>query len=640
MKFTKAFYTELLKNPTKRLKLMSEHEIAELLQHESHLYYSEGKPNLTDDMFDMVKAHLESINPKHPILHHVGSYVHDDDSRKTKLPFYMGSLDKIKSDDHALEQFKSKFKGSYVVSDKLDGNSALFVYKNKKPELFSRGNGTYGQNISHLLPFIGGIPQSLTHDIAVRGELIMSKYNFEQVKDKGANARNMVAGLVNSKVPNLDISRRVVFVAYTLLDPANLAPSKQFEYMKKHGFVSVDYIQIDDKTMTFGELSSILMTRREQGLYEIDGLVVTHDKYHKHEKDRNPEYAFAFKHLLNQEMAEVIVKHVEWNVSKDAYIKPVVVFDPVRLSGVYIKRATGFNAEYIKDNKIGPGARIIITRSGDVIPYIVRVSIPAQEAQLPNDVEYKWTESGKDIFVPNENEMVDFKKLEAFFKKLEIKGVGPATARAIFDAGFTTIKQVIELDQNDIQNIPNLKNKATLLQNIKAALEKLDCVVLMEASNAFGRGFGEKKLRSIIDAIPKISTNKYIPTMDEMLNVNGVSDITAKKFITGLHAYHAFLKNVTTLKCVQTNAEKTKDANQGSGSRFEGETIVFTGFRNKEWESLIKNNGGHTTTTISSKTTMLVVASLDKGSSKLEAAKQKGIKILTREEFESKYVKN
>jgi len=662
-KFTKVFLRKLAQAPSEHLKAMNEDEVANLIQQANYQYHTVGKPIMTDELYEVVKHHLSKLNPRHPILKNVGAAIQENDSRKEKLPYWMGSMDKIKSDTSTLSNFKAKHPGNYLVSDKLDGVSALFHVKNGQASLYSRGDGEYGQNITHLIPFVNGFPLAKKlekhTELTVRGELIMTRDDFEQVKDQGMNARNMVAGLVNAKIPNLAISKRIGFVAYSLITP-ELAPSKQTDYLKKNGFNAVWCKTIGPNDLEFENLSELLLQRRADSKYEIDGIIVSHDEYHPIAKGKNPTYAFAFKSLLTQETAEVIVTNVEWNVSKDGFIKPVVEFDGVKLSGVVIKRATGFNADFIKANVIGPGARIVITRSGDVIPYIRSVLSPASSGkpQLPTKLKFKWNESKKDIYVEGETDDQKLKQLENFFSKIDIKGVGPATVKAFFSSGYTDISSIASLTENDINDIPGVKNKAVVLANIQQKLASLDCVTLMVASNMFGHGFGERKLKSIVSAIPRVMDNKYVPSMDELLAVDGVSKITAEKFIEGLHQYRLFMKT-SNVDCVN-NYQNTKkspapkkrassqDGRLAASSKkakgLDGQKIVFTGFRNKEWESMIEENGGKVSTTVSSKTTLLVTAQPvdvnDEGlSSKIRNAIEKGIKCMSKDEFEKKYIK-
>jgi DNA ligase (NAD+) len=733
MKFPKVFLVKLSKAPLSVLQTLTEDNVVELIQFANYNYFTLGKPVFSDDLFDVVKNHMKTLNSRHPILKHVGAIISDSDDRKEKLPYWMGSMDKIKSDSSSLASFITKHPGEFVVSDKLDGNSALFYFNQGKAKLFTRGDGLHGQNISHIIPFINGIPnlKSLdqTKELAVRGELIISKASFEQIKHKGANARNMVAGFANSKIPDLDIAKRVNFVAYSVYHP-QMELSDQLEYSQKIGFYTVFSKILEESEVSFQNLSEILLDRRANSEYDVDGLVVSQDIKHQLVSGRNPSYAFAFKNLLTQETAEVVVSNVEWNISKHGYIKPVVEFEGVKLSGVVIKRATGFNADYIKSNVIGPGSRIMITRSGEVIPYILKVlgAAPSGVPQMPMDTKYIWTESKKDIMVldNSESKEVKFKRLENFFTKIDVKGVGPATVRAFFDAGYTDVVQFVHLTQAHVDSIAGLRNKVVVLKNIQETMKKIDCVTLMEASNAFGHGIGGRKLKIIIDAIPRVMSSSYLPTMNELVQIDGVSDITATKFIEGLKEYRSFMattkivcedkitkkrakqaevidikedaedsipppkkvtkakkidvlevldipdvpkakkvgvpavpkskqsdepdvlqakkmavpkaKKVAAPKASKVVTSKVESNRSSTKNNLNGQVVVFTGFRNKEWEALIEDEGGRVTTSVSSKTTILVVANKDKLTAKVKAAMESGVAVLSKEEFEKNYL--
>ena len=154
-----------------------------------------------------MKDYLEKKDPKNPILKEIGAVAPGE---KVDLPYWMGSLDKIREDEKVLNNWKTKYPGDVIISDKLDGNSALLVINKKGAKMYSRGDGFKGQDISHLISLIKGIPTSTKEEYAIRGELIISKENWSS-HGKGANARNAVAGLMHSKVPDPELVKYVDF---------------------------------------------------------------------------------------------------------------------------------------------------------------------------------------------------------------------------------------------------------------------------------------------------------------------------------------------------------------------------------------------------------------------------------------------
>jgi len=192
------------------------------------------------------------------------------------------------------------------------------------------------------------------------------------------------------KIINKNIMNNIEFVAYELIKP-KMKPSDALEFMKIKGINIVEYAILN--TINLKILSEYLKKWRSESLYDIDGIVINDNAIHNIIKDKNPEYSFAFKSIHTHEQVEVIVTEVLWNVSKDKYIKPIVKFNEIDLNGVKIKQASGFNASFIDKNKIGVGSRIIIIRSGDVIPHILSVlSKSASGNPSMPDIPYIWNE--------------------------------------------------------------------------------------------------------------------------------------------------------------------------------------------------------------------------------------------------------
>lgn len=633
MKPIKSDLKSLNNNTEEFLSTLSEDRLVELYQQLSYAYYNTGKPLVSDDIFDLVRSYLSKISPSHPILKSVGAHISDDDRRKERLPVWMGSLDKIKlghlinEDSKQLERFQSRFINKhYVISDKLDGISALFVNSAGGMKLYTRGDGEYGQNISHLIPFIRGlkgIKKGSSEHFIVRGELIMERHDFEAL-GKGANARNVVAGLVNAKVPDLKTAKNTAFVAYELIEPV-MSPSAQMEKMKRMKFNEVVWHEIRDY-LTLESLSETLAQRKATSPYEIDGLVVTYDAIHEISKQDNPEYAFAFK--SNVDTAEVVVVDVEWHVSKDGLIKPVVVFEPVRLIGVQIQRATGFNADFIRREKIGPGSRLLITRSGDVIPYIMRALTPSSsnEGRFP-DVDFTWV--GKDIKIVGDTSEQGMKQLEFFFETLSVKGIRAGTVKRLYDNGITDVKMFLDLTEDSSP----LKTKWKMVKDAIDTIKGAPCIKLMHASNSFGQGFGERRLLAIYDSIPSILDKHKRPTLEELNAVEGVSNITAQKFVIGLDKFWKFIE-YTGLDC-NTKIDAPKG---GITNVFKYQVIVFTGFRNKAWEDIVCNGGGSIGKVVTNKTTLLVAKNVSKKSGKIDDAVSKGVRVISMEQFDMEFI--
>lgn len=622
-------------NPYAILEKLSIKEIAQILKQANHAYHEEGKPLFTDDIYEIIREYLVKLVPDHPLIQTdiVGAVPKKD---KVKLPLWMGSLNKIKDDPQLIEKWKANYKGGYVVSDKLDGISCLFKLSDSEITLYSRGNGEYGQNISHLLKFIKGIPQKIksedSDDILIRGELILTKEDWNTIKAKRSNPRNTVAGLANSKKPDKDIAKLVWFIAYECIEPRNLKPFDALKWMSKNGFSVVNNRLVSYEKLNADLLSKILLERRQSSLYEIDGLVVFHNINHEKNEDENPAYAFAFKSVLTLEKAEVIVKEVKWNVSKNGLLKPVVHFDTVYIGGAHISKASGHNGQMITKNNIGPGSRIIVIRSGDVIPYILEVLTPSASGNpsLPDQIDFpwKWNENNVELVLLNPLAAKEYhlKQLENYIDVLGVKGIGNKMIKQLFDKGIDSVKKLVNITKMDLYKATY---SSIITMKIYSQLQNIyrngTCVEFMAASNIFGGGFGKRKLKLIAEAYPGVLENKP-PTLTEMLETKGLGEKFARNFLERLDAFHEFMDDVG-LPC-RSSVQKVEPTPEGL-MVLSGKNIVFTGFRSKELEIFIVKRGGKVSTSVSSSTSIVVAKNPMDDSIKAEVAKELEIPIMS-----------
>jgi len=497
----------------------------------------------------------------------------------------------------------------------------------------------------------------------VRGELILPREDWARLNHLGANARNVVAGTMSKKVPNKDIARAITLVVYEIVgrptgSAAAPAVSEDLAMLREAGFTVVHSEALAATEMTMDHLSARLLARRAGSPYEVDGIVVSHDAFHKKIVGKYPKYAFAFKSLLTHDEAEVIVSSVEWNVSKDGYLKPTVLFNPVSLAGVKIQRATGFNAAFIESNVIGPGARIVIIRSGDVIPKIQRVLTVAANGRpaLPEGAGGagpQWNDTHVDLRMaaatPAGNEAgagadgtaADYarKQMEHFAVSLEMPSVAAGTIKKLYDNGVRSVAAMMRLTAADIVAMEGFQK--TSAEKVAAAIAdakvRVTCADLMVASNVFGRGFGKRKIAMILGAFPDIP--EVVPATAELAGVKGIGPKTAAEFTEGMARFRAFLRE-TGLECRRAASPAASAASAATAApiaRLAGAKVVFTGFRAKEWEAQITAVGGNVGTSVSSKTTLVVAADPEKITGKVAEAQKLNLPVMSREAFAAEY---
>jgi NAD-dependent DNA ligase len=280
------------------IQKLSIDDLEKVLIYASDKYYNE-EPVISDNIFDTLRDFLQLKAPKSKVLKQIGAQP-SKSKDKVKLPYYLGSMDKIKPPSNKLENWKEIYSAPYVLSDKLDGVSALLVYDDKEPKLYTRGTATFGMDISSLLKYIKLPDESIINDymkknklksIAFRGELIINKIKFEKNwASSMKNARNAVSGLVNSKNINPELAHDTYLVLYQIIDP-NYNTLDQLKIIKELGFKTVHHKVIN--VLSFKKLSKYLLKRRTKSKYIIDGIIITNNDYHPINKDGNPEYAWA-----------------------------------------------------------------------------------------------------------------------------------------------------------------------------------------------------------------------------------------------------------------------------------------------------------------------------------------------------------
>ena len=638
-------YSFINARPQDFIKTNKKKDIINILIEADKAFFNSGQPKLTDDIYDIIKDYIRKKYPKDAYLKRVGA----DVDNKVALPYYMGSQNKIKDSESEITKYKKKYPGPYLISDKLDGVSGMFVYEGDNVKLYTRGNGREGQDISHLHKYISGFPKIKKQDkLAVRGEFIISKDNWDKLKkvdDTLSNPRNTVSGAINSKILNKQLLKMIDFVAYTLVFPNLPNGLPELDKMK---FNVVNNTVVDDISLAF--LSKNLEVSRKNK-YVIDGIVISDiSKVYEIALGKNPEHSFAFKSIHTLEQIEVIVKEVEWNISKDKYMKPIVKFDEILLDDVKIKQATGFNAGYIEKNNIGPGSRIVIIRSGNVIPHIQSVLTASANGKpsMPGELnkDYKWNDTRVDIIKIGEDRNADFdiKNIVYFMKTAEVDNMGPGNITKIYNAGFHNINSILKIQKEDLLKIEGFKGKSA--DNILKALEKvkeLDCLVLMDASNMLGRGFSYKKIKMITDVYPSIlidnaeNREKSLKiSVEDLVKVEGIAKISAKLFIENLPRFYEFYDSLG-VKCkgIEEKVDKSVEkVEKTENANIKDKKFIFTGFRNKDYEKIIVENGGKIVTSISKSTHYLIVKNKAEKSGKIDKATELGVKILDIPEFE------
>lgn len=654
----KEFISKLKKNPHSIGLELNPKQLVKLLKEASRFYYAfSDKEIINDKIYDILYDILKQKDPNNDYFKLVGT--EEQSINKVKLPYWMGSMYKVKPDTKSLLHFFEKYKGPYLISEKLDGLSGLLTINNENEnklnfKLYTRGDGSYGQDVTGLLEHIQifkskslkdkNIIDMLTklvskyNSLAIRGEIIIDTKTFDKkYKNKYPKARSLINGTVNRKTVMSDIVKDLRFVGYEIINP-ELNPIKQFKFMDK-----INMYVAKNKTFSTldqNKLKELLLEYKSESEYEIDGIIITgnSDKNNDRVTSGNPKNSVAFKMMLDEQTQQTEIINVEYNASKNGLLVPRVQFKPIKIGGDTIVYATGFNADFIKKHSLGPSAIIKVVRSGDVIPYIYNVVKGVDKWQQPSKGlgEWKWSDSGLDAILikKNDNVGVRLKRLVHFFTTLKIPGLKEGVIERLYNAGYDDIKKIINITPDLLADMEGfqLKSAVKLYKAIHKVIDNpISLDILMTASNCFESGFGVRKFKMILETYPNlIKSGKVINlSIEDLIKIDGYSNKSSEQFLKYLPSFVEWLSKHNELKY---SYKKTHVVESSSDKTYQGQNIVFTGVRDKNMESIIENKGGKIVNIVNSKTTLIIVDDINSNSSKAKKGRELGIKIIAYED--------
>ena len=598
---------------------------------EANEAYRTGNAIISDKDYDEMVDLLFSYDPENEFFSKVGIEILDE-TRKSKLPIDMASMNKIKTieDIHTWLRLKGINPNTEIVcTPKYDGLS--LCHDEINTNTWTRGDGEFGQKSDEHYKLIQN-HLSLKGDVFTYtyGEVIMPKQVFlDKYSLEFANPRNLVAGLLNSKEVTEPL-KDLQFIKYGAI------PNEGFNFKNKSDIldmlnsgqeVKVNYHLFIAKDITEDLLVELF--KRWSTDYEIDGIILEVNDLKlqaslgRETSSNNPCYARAFKHDSFEQKAEATVLGISWNISKHGLLKPVLHITPIKLDGVTVSNVTGNNAKFVRDMGLGIGAKVVVKRSGMVIPLIVEV-LETVDFVMPvvEGTDIDWNEAGIELITLTETDDQKIRQNIAFFEILEADNVSEGIITQLWDAGYKTIEDILNVTTTQLESIDRFgKRKAQIVYNsIQKSVTDVQLSKLQHATGLF-RGLGSKKL-----ALLEHFTTK--PTINQVMEIEGFAEISAKVFVDNYDNFFTFVGNLPI-----TIAEKVEAIKVGTD--LDGKSFVFTGVRRKDLEEVIESRGGKVSSSVIKTTTYLVMKSKGSGSSKETKSVSLGVVILTVEELEN-----
>jgi DNA ligase (NAD+) len=464
---------------------------------------------------------------------------------------------------------------------------------------------------------------------------------------------------MNRQTPDLELFAQVRFVAYELIQPL-MTPENAYAALAAEGFEVAESCLIPKRQMTVEHLSQLFTSMEAASSYQLDGIVIAPNVADRNEKTKrtqktvktvkavNPADRMAWKIRVETNTARTIVRDVEWNVSPGGYLIPRVLFDAVQLSGSLNSAATGINAKWILDNKVGVGAEIEIKRANDTIPKIERVITPV-EPLFPPPTTFAWTSCGYHI-VPVEGGdptvavALVCARLTKALGELGAENVGPGIVAKLYAAGFTDIRKIYAASVADIARADGFQTRGA--ERIHAGLRvKQDSwteLNFMIASCTMPRGVGHTKLAPLLEVNPDPAS--WILPLTTFPPLAGISAETVAEIQSIIPDYLRWRAESGLMLSLQLLCQKDKATEVKVKVKATGLSFVFTGVRDAELESALESRGHQITNTVTKKTTHVIHAddaaagSVSSESVKIKKAREQGSTILSLSECRNKFI--
>jgi DNA ligase (NAD+) len=594
-------------------------------------YNSQQECSLSDAQFDALEEELRALQPDHAYFSYVAGAVAGDGKKSHEIPMLSVAKAKMREDVERWLNWLAFEWLELVVEPKVDGLSATCCYENGQLlYVATRGDGTTGQDISSIAPFLSSIPKKVTYSgrVEVRGELYLPKNTLYDTQ--GRPLRNNCVGLINRKEVG-EALHYVHFVAYQLLgEDSVITEAASLTSLAKEGFQTFEPVVLSTIEELWDYYKQYLEQLRAQWVYETDGLIFVVNDRTLHEEvdarkvvDHHHHYVLALKPPA--EAKSSVLRQIQWQISRQGNLIPVAIFDSIIVGGAVIERATLHNASTVEQMALELGDELLIERANDVIP-CVKENLSATDGKKPiillshcPSCQSSLVRAGVHLkcLATNCPEVV-IQSILYWVRRCEMNQVGEATIRALHSAGkITTVADLYRLTAGDFAEIEGFANKK--IDNFLQEIVKNRQMSIHHFISLLG--------------IPLLSTKSVIKlgvnSMAEFWAFHDVTYVIGQNLISWRDEPHnqALVEELTQTLIIDVVQKMGEDGLK---------KVCMTGkgpFGRKELIQMIQLRGYRVVEQISKETDLLLCDEPEGNSSKLIKAKKLGVNIRSYDDF-------
>ncbi len=651
-------------------------ELTKLINYHNDRYYNQDDPEISDYEYDQLMLELKALEKENPKLaapdspsRRVGGSAKREAGVLVRHNVPMLSLQDVFTKEEVcefVENIRTQFADpEFVVEYKIDGLSLVLRYENGVLQLAeTRGDGiNFGEDVTANAKVIKDVKKKLKQPLPyleIRGEVYMTNADFEKVnahqelagRRMFANPRNCAAGTLRQLNTAVTKERGLSMFVFNVQQVRGMdfeTHTQGYEYLKKQGIPVIEDYRVCHTAEEVWEAVCAIGENRGRLSYDIDGAVVKLNRISDREQlgatSKVPRWAVAYKFPPEEKEAKIL--DIEVSVGRTGRITPTAVFEPVRLCGTTVSRATLHNQDFIDQLDVGIGDYVKVYKSGEIIPKIKEVVKARREAgvvrfHLPENCPVCGTKTVRekdtaDIKCPSpscpaqmERRIINFVGRDA----MDIKGFGTVYIEELVRRGYIQdIADIFALKEHREQLIEEgiigkEKNTDKLLDAIEGAKQRDACQLLT--------GFG---IPNVGKAAAKAVMRKFgtidhlaAASVEQLVEVPDIGEVSAK-------CIRSFFEDASNQQMIARMKEEgvnmARMEQKGTSERFAGMTFVITGtlpgMDRKQAAELVEQNGGKVSGSVSQKTTYLLAG--ENAGSKLAKANALGITVISEEQL-------